>query len=78
MSKLKKKLKTQKVKTQKVDTFRIPGCRKSVQKKPDIHIWLFEHADPDWYAFHDTPSSHKAITSPVMVVGTVIATNALM
>ena len=42
MSKLKKKLKTQgknsklKVKTQKVGIFRIPGCRKSVQKKPEL------------------------------------------
>ena len=26
-----------KVKTQKVGTFRIPGCRKSVQKKPGLH-----------------------------------------
>ena len=44
MSKLKKKLKTQgknsklKMKTQKVGTFRIPGCRKSVQKKPGLNI----------------------------------------
>ena len=43
MSKLTKKLKTQgkKVKTQKVGTFRIPGCRKSVQKKPAIIACLF-------------------------------------
>ena len=47
MSKLKKKLKTQgknsklKVKTQRVGTFRIPGCRKSVQKKPGVHIFIF-------------------------------------
>ena len=40
ISKLKKKLKAQgknsklKVKTQNVGTFRIPGCRKCVQKKP--------------------------------------------
>ena len=44
MSKLKKKLNTQgknsklKVKTQKVGTFRIPGCRKSVKKKPGLEI----------------------------------------
>ena len=47
MSKLKKKLKTQgknsklKVKTQKVGTFRIPGCRKSVQKKACLKVLLF-------------------------------------
>ena len=44
MSKLKKKLKTQgknsklMVKTRKVGTFRIPGCQKSVQKKPGVFI----------------------------------------
>ena len=31
-----------KVKTQKVGTFRIPGCRKSVQKKPDVFTQAFQ------------------------------------
>ena len=38
VSEIKTQEKTQKLeeKTQKVGTFRIPGCRKSVQKKPGL------------------------------------------
>ena len=51
MSKLKKKPKTQgknskfKVKTRKVGTFRIPGYRKSVQKKPALIVFVLEETE---------------------------------